>query len=137
LFLIPYSIVTSSQTSSSFCCKDHNFSLVTLKNTIQQFPVQSPRQFFHILDNQSKSVQLSWPDHYPNEMEGAQMSFFDDRPMSPQRPVSCFRCIQRPICTTSLGQQLHSLAIEYGTITFLLVKITRYADDYLFVYLQT
>lgn len=83
----------------------------------------SPHQFFHILDNRTKSVLLSWPDHYPNEMDGAQMDLLNDRPMSPE--VSCFHCVQQAIRTTPSGEKIHSFIIEYGSIAFVLVHIKK------------
>ncbi|CAO3617063.1 unnamed protein product [Mucor hiemalis] len=88
----------------------------------------SPHQFFHILDNRTKSVLLSWPDHYPNEIinygdggVGAQMELLDDRPMSP-KTLSCFHCVQKPVRTIH-NKKIHSLVIEYGSISFLLVHM--------------
>ncbi|KAI9359793.1 hypothetical protein BD770DRAFT_409495 [Pilaira anomala] len=83
----------------------------------------SPHQFFHILDNRTKSVLLSWPDHYPNEMDGAQMHILDDRPMSPG--VSCFHCVRQTIRTTISGQKINSFIIEYGSIAFVLIQVKK------------
>ncbi|KAI7895736.1 uncharacterized protein EV154DRAFT_494767 [Mucor mucedo] len=84
----------------------------------------SPHQFLHILDNRTKSVLLSLPDHYPNEMDnGAQIEFFNDRTMPPE--VSCFHCVQQAIRTTPSGEKIHRFVIEYGPITFLLTHIKK------------
>ncbi|KAI9262577.1 hypothetical protein EDC94DRAFT_608529 [Helicostylum pulchrum] len=120
-------------------CGDHNFctskknslfyqlkSLSTAPTDLYHYynaSKSSPNQFFHILDNRTKSVLLSWPDHYPNEMDGAQMHILDDRPMSPG--ISCFHCVQQTIRTTLSGQKINSFIIEYGSIAFVLVQVKK------------
>lgn len=134
-------------------CGDHNFctskknslfyqlkSLSTAPTDLNHYynaSKSSPNQFFHILDNRTKSVLLSWPDHYPNEMDGAQMHILDDRPMSPG--ISCFHCVQQTIRTTLSGQKINSFIIEYGSIAFVLVQVKkRYIKNiYLFFSLYT
>lgn len=122
-------------------CGDHNFctskknslfyQLKSISSTttppptdlLYHYKPSSPHQFFHILDNRTKSVLLSWPDHYPNEMDGAQMHILDDRPMSPG--VSCFHCVQQTIRTTISGQKINSFIIEYGSIAFVLIQVKK------------
>ncbi|GAA5808059.1 hypothetical protein MFLAVUS_001441 [Mucor flavus] len=75
--------------------------------------------FFHrqqviINGTDGSSVLLSWPDHYPNEMDGAQMHILNDRPMSPG--ISCFHCVQQTIRTT---------LSEYGSIAFVLIQVKK------------
>lgn len=125
-------------------CGDHDFGLTNRDLTLRDLTStttaaehhpyfnnaadSSPHQFFHILDNRTKSVLLSWPDHYPNEIinygdggVGAQMELLDDRPMSP-KTLSCFHCVQKPVRTIH-NKKIHSLVIEYGSISFLLVHM--------------
>lgn len=120
-------------------CGDHNFctskknslfyqlkSLSTAPTDLYHYynaSKSSPNQFFHILDNRTKSVLLSWPDHYPNEMDGAQMHILNDRPMSPG--ISCFHCVQQTIRTTLSGQKINSFIIEYGSIAFVLIQVKK------------
>lgn len=110
-------------------CGDHNIhqlrssSLSTLELYYNNAAKSSPHQFLHILDNRTKSVLLSLPDHYPNEMDGAQMDLFNDRTMSPE--VSCFHCVQQAIRTTSSGDKIHRFVIEYGSIAFVLTHIKK------------
>lgn len=132
-------------------CGDHDFNLVDrdftlsdLKSSVttaaEHHPYfnnaadSAPHQFFRILDNRTKSVLLSWPDHYPNEIinycgsgggggVGAQIDLLlDDRPMSPNKTLSCFHCVQNPVRTIQ-NKRIDSLVIEYGSITFLLVHL--------------
>lgn len=124
-------------------CGDHDFSLADRDFTLRDLKSSvtmaaehhpyfnnaadsSPHQFFHILDNRTKSVLLSWPDHYPNEIinygGGAQMDLLDDRPMSPNKTLSCFHCVQNPIRTIQ-NKKIDSLVIEYGSISFLLIHM--------------
>lgn len=114
-------------------CGDYNSNLIhqlrspTL-STLELFHYNnaaksSPHQFLHILDNRTKSVLLSWPDHYPNEMDGAQIDLLNSRPMSPE--ISCFHCVQQAIRTTPSGEKVHSFVIEYGSITFVLIHIKK------------
>lgn len=101
-------------------------SLSSIESSQQhQNECDAPHQFLYILDSQTKSVLLSWPDHYHNEMGSADylISSLDDRPMLPG--ISCFRCVQRPSQTNSSGQRLHSLIVEYGSITFLLASLDK------------
>lgn len=104
-------------------------SLSSIESIQYEYSDSSPHQFLYILDSKTKSVLLSWPDHYPNEIGSADyyysnlISSFDDRPMLPG--TSCFRCVQQPSRINSKGQKLDSLIIEYGSITFLLVYLER------------
>ncbi|GAN05162.1 conserved hypothetical protein [Mucor ambiguus] len=85
----------------------------------------SPHQFLYIVDSQTKSVLLSWPDHHHNEKGSADylISSLDDRPMLPG--ISCFRCVQQPSRINSSGQRLNSLIVEYGSIAFFLVSLDK------------
>lgn len=101
-------------------------SLSSIESSQQhQNECDSPHQFLYILDSQTKSVLLSWPDHYHNEIGSADylISLLNDRPRLPG--ISCFRCVQRPSQINSSGQRLNSLIVEYGSITFGLVSLEK------------
>ncbi|KAL9552803.1 hypothetical protein MBANPS3_003597 [Mucor bainieri] len=102
-------------------------SLSSIESSQQhQNDCDSPHQFLYIVDSQTKSVLLSWPDHYHNEIVGSAdylISSLDGRPMLPG--ISCFRCVQQPSRISSSGQRLSSLIVEYGSITFLLVSLEK------------
>jgi hypothetical protein len=110
-------------------CGDHNHfhnimkNLSKIKLLLQQQQNNETRshQIFHIQDNRTKSVLLSsWPDHYPNEIIGssAQMDH-----LLTVDSTSCFHCVQQPIQTTNLGQKLHCFFIQYGSISFVLIRL--------------
>ncbi|CAO0793226.1 unnamed protein product [Mucor circinelloides] len=101
-------------------------SLSSIESTQQyQNECDAPHQFLYIIDSQTKSVLLSWPDHYHNEIGSADylISSLDDRSMLPG--ISCLRCVQRPSRINSNGQRLNTLIVEFGSITFVLVSLDK------------
>lgn len=70
-------------------------------------------QFFRIVDNQTRSVVLTWPDHY-----GDTLLLLDDRSMSPKN--SCFHCVQPSSRLNTFRQRVDTLFIDYGLYTFIL-----------------
>ncbi|ORE14985.1 hypothetical protein BCV71DRAFT_293216 [Rhizopus microsporus] len=87
-----------------------------LMQAFENHPHHTQERIFHILDNQTQSVIMSWPDHYPNEMS------LDDRPAVSPSIVSCFRCVQQPPKLTPSGLCLQSLCIDYGSLSFIITK---------------
>ncbi|CEP17283.1 hypothetical protein [Parasitella parasitica] len=103
-------------------------SLSSVGSVQNEYTDSSPHQSLYILDSRTKSVLLSWPDHYPNELGGVDyynnnlISSLDDRPMLPG--ISCSRCVHHSR-NDYRGQKIDSLIIEYGSVTFLIACLER------------
>lgn len=82
---------------------------------------QYPYQYFHIMNNNNKSIVLTWPDYYYSNEKNP---ILDDRLST---KASCFRCVQLPTRLNSSGQEVQTLKIAYGTLTFILSCIDRYS----------
>ncbi|KAG0734520.1 hypothetical protein G6F23_012321 [Rhizopus arrhizus] len=78
----------------------------------------APQRILQVINNQTKSVIFSWPDHYPHEI-------LDDRPAVSPGVVSCFRCVQQPSRITQDNVYLQSLYIDYGHISFIITLIVK------------
>ncbi|KAI7901558.1 uncharacterized protein BX663DRAFT_513277 [Cokeromyces recurvatus] len=118
--------------STSICGEKEDICILHLReNLIKQYQ-RSPlsidfnhSRHFHILDNRTRSVLLSWPDEGCTEW-----NHFIHRLISPG--FSCFHCIEQPSRINLLGQQVNSLIIDYGSISFVLERVKKKNKNYHF-----
>jgi hypothetical protein len=103
----------------SHCDIINHTSINDLKDYLKDTALEEEHQFFHIFDNQTRSVVLTWPDHYSND--DTQIDILDDRSLSPKS--SCFHCVQRSPRFNTIGQRIDTLLIDYGPFTFILVTM--------------
>lgn len=111
------------QEKDTMCGMIHSDIKQDILTSFQSFslPNKPQQRMLYILDNQTKTMIQSWPEHCPHEI-------LDDRPVSPGI-VSCFRCVQQPFRMTRNGLHVQSLYIDYGSISFIITFIENKRSD--------